>query len=206
MLSVIWPFFMASALILPVMWKVCCLQGFLYFFMISLQVNELTGPSSIDNTDEMRFNHHLSPLVCFSQALVVGLFTLFLMVFCCTSHAGVVIDVDSHSQMCGCGMKCKRDRCCCERETNNEIKSKPIENAEAEKNHKLNKLCQWSSPCGQSPALPQSPQNRPFSSKPDMISSFTLFIPSQASETVQLSDDHFLNVQISGIDRPPRFY
>lgn len=139
---------------------------------------------------------------CRTKAPVI--LAIFFVICSQSAFAGIGIESEAHAQVCGCGMKCKRDRCCCERRSNDLKKSNPDDSPDADENNAANQLCQWSSPCGESPASPQSPQNRPFSSKPDIISSFKFIITLLTSELVELTDVHCMNINFGGIERPPR--
>jgi hypothetical protein len=147
------------------------------------------------NTPKTGFVCRLMPVAVFAVWLMLGN-----MADAASFTTASAFDAKAHSEVCGCGERCKHDSCCCGAK-------KP---AQVEKSgNKLPKAISLTSPCLKSapchdPALPTGSSGLPLSRLAVLPGQFGL-VPDNSAELMGLSPQVLAPVHCpSRIDRPPR--
>ena len=112
-----------------------------------------------------------------------------------------------HEEACGCGMKCRKDLCCCKPESVEKGIARGIETEQenlGKEGAGIKPACLMSSPCGEVPDAPESPRNRAYSPKLIALISFAQPLPEiQFSYWTDFNHFYLFN-SVSGLERPPR--
>jgi hypothetical protein len=144
---------------------------------------------------------------------VLRAFCAYVVVFCfqvslqSLSATSLSTTEKGHEESCGCGPKCRKDRCCCKPDSVE--KSFQLANQAELEEHGSDTLwikpaCLMSGPCGEMPDAPESPRNRTYSPKLVTLINFAQQLPEIGYFHFNDFDNAYFLYTVSDLERPPR--